>query len=98
MTLTIPHGDLQDGDQNWREGFLFRVSELRRYSACPECAGVDGAHYVSCPVQANPKPPRELIRFTGHVVNRASSIAGTCYDGGRYGAWGDYPAVIEPRE
>lgn len=81
--MTIQHGDLRDGDLNWREGILFRVSELTRYPA-------DGEHVND--------PAWDTIRFSGIIVDRTHALAGTGYDGGRYGAYAWVNASIEPRK
>lgn len=97
MVTTITHGELQNGDLNWREGYLFRVENLRRLPLCAECHGSHGHHFVTCRGK-DQNATREVVRFEGRVVDAGASIARTGYDGGTYGAWADVPTVIELRD
>lgn len=79
----ITHGDLRNGDLNWRQGYLFRVENLRRISA------VDRPDLTEDVIRFNG------IVVGGGADGHGDTLIGTGYDGGVYGAYASVPATIE---
>lgn len=79
-TRQVTHADLQNGDRVWVQGYLFEVVNVRTH---PET--MPFGEYG---------PGRPVVRFEGRVVDPTSSIFGTGYDGGTYGAFAWVPCHV----
>ncbi len=83
MTKQITHGELKNGDLNWRQGYLFRVRNLRRISA------------VGRPDLTEDVIRFEGGIVGGGVNGHGGDLIGTAYDGGVYGGYASVPTTIE---